>query len=318
MSLKTTVLSRRNVLASAALAAALLAAPFPQLSAVTAWADAQADVQALSAQWVIPADKARSLIAQGALVLDVRGQDLKSAQPLANAVAVEWPYFTKDSKAEKGELLEDDAELSKRIQGLGISRGTPVVVVGDSLKGWGEDGRIVWTLRTLGHPSVFFVDGGIVALLAGGDPGIKAASGTGDFEVKRIADFEIDKEQLRQRLGDKSIVILDTREPREYAGETPYGESRGGHVPGAQHIFYKDFLDAKGDVLPPDQIRAKLTSFGVTPDVEVVSYCTGGIRSGFVTAVLNNAGIKARNYAGSMWDWSSADAKEYPLVTGTN
>lgn len=319
MSQNKTVFTRRRFLVTASLAAALLAAPIPVLpTSVSAWADAQSDVQALSAQWVIPADKARSLIAGGAIVLDVRGQDLKDAQPLANAVAVEWPHFTKDSKAEKGELLEDDAELTKRIQALGIRSGTPVVVVGDSLKGWGEDGRIVWTLRTLGHPSVFFVDGGIVALLAGGDPGIKPAAGTGDFAVKRVADFEIEKEELRQRLGDKKVVILDTREPREYAGETPYGESRGGHVPGAQHIFYKDFLDAKGDVLPPDQIRAKLASFGVTPDVEVVSYCTGGIRSGFVTAVLNNAGIKARNYAGSMWDWSNADAKDYPLVTGTN
>jgi thiosulfate/3-mercaptopyruvate sulfurtransferase len=299
--------SRRGFLALAALVGVLVATPFG------------AAPHAETAQkWVIPVSEAKALISTGAVVLDVRGKALKEEAPLANAVSVEWPYFTKDDKAQKGQLLDDDAELTKRIQALGISADVPVVVVADSVKGWGEDGRIVWTLRTLGHPSAFFVDGGIVALTKDGDPGIKPVAGNGSFEVKRLADFEIKKEELRQRIGDASVVILDTREPREYAGETPYGESRGGHVPGAKHVFYKDFLDANGDVLPPDQIRQKLVALGASPDAEVVSYCTGGIRSGFVTAVLNNAGIKARNYAGSMWDWSSADATEYPLVKSTN
>jgi thiosulfate/3-mercaptopyruvate sulfurtransferase len=298
-----------------ALAAALVATP---VALRPAGATQQASSQAISNAWVIPASDARKLIADGAVVLDVRGGDLKKASPLANAVAVEWPYFTKDSKAQKGQLLDDDAELTRRVQELGVSSGKPVVVVADSLNGWGEDGRIVWTLRTLGHPAAYFVDGGIAALTRDGDPGIAPVSGKGDFEVKRIADFEITREELRQKLGDKTVAILDTREPREYAGETPYGETRGGHLPGARHIFYKDFLDANGDVLPPAEVKAKLAALGIAPDAEVVSYCTGGIRSGFVTAVLANAGVKARNYAGSMWDWSSADAKEYPLVKGAN
>ena len=300
--------TRRAFLALAAVVGVLAATPF------TAVPPAAAETP----KWVIPVAEAKQLISGGAIVLDVRGKALKEEAPLANAVSVEWPYFTKDDKAQKGQLLDDDAELTKRIQALGISADVPVVVVADSVKGWGEDGRIVWTLRTLGHPSAFFVDGGIAALIKDGDPGIKPVAGNGSFEVKRLADYEVKKEELRQLLGSTNVVILDTREPREYAGETPYGESRGGHVPGAKHVFYKDFLDANGDVLPPDQIRAKLAALGASPDAEVISYCTGGIRSGFVTAVLNNAGIKAKNYAGSMWDWSSADATEYPLVTGAN
>ncbi len=48
-------------------------------------------------------------------------------------------------------------------------------------------------------------------------------------------------------------------------------------------------------------------------DDEVVSYCTGGVRAAFVTVLLNDAGIAARNYAGSMWEWSAAPADGYPL-----
>ena len=97
------------------------------------------------------------------------------------------------------------------------------------------------------------------------------------------------------------------REQREYAGETPYGESRGGHVPGAKHLFYRALLKSDGKVLPGDQIKRKLSEIGVREDDEVVSYCTGGVRAAFVTVLLNDAGIAARNYAGSMWEWSASN-----------
>jgi thiosulfate/3-mercaptopyruvate sulfurtransferase len=57
-----------------------------------------------------------------------------------------------------------------RGKALGVSGDVPVVVVACSVKGWGEDGRIVWTLRTLGHPAAVFVDGA---------PGIKAKNDAG-------------------------------------------------------------------------------------------------------------------------------------------
>lgn len=275
------------------------------------------ELQALSSKWAVDVGTAKKLIAGGALVLDVRGGDLKKEKPLAGAVSVEWPYFTKDTAAQKGQLLEDDAELTRRLQALGVSKDVPIVVVGDSIKGWGEDGRIVWTLRSLGHTAAYFADGGIEAITAEGPPEINPA-GAGDFVVNRQAALDVTKEELKSLLGKKNVVILDTREPREFAGETPYGESRGGHVPGAQHIFYKDLLGSDGKILAPDQIKQKLAAFGVGPDTEVVSYCTGGIRSGFVTAVLNNIGVKARNYSGSMWDWSSADPALYPLEKSAN
>jgi thiosulfate/3-mercaptopyruvate sulfurtransferase len=109
-------------------------------------------------------------------------------------------------------------------------------------------------------------------------------------------------------------VVLDTREPREYRGETPYGETRGGHVPGARHLFYKDLQAEDGRLLPPARLKARLAALGIGEGTEIVAYCTGGVRSGWVTTVLNDLGLRARNFAGSMWDWSAGDPAEYPLV----
>lgn len=268
-----------------------------------------------AARWVIDAAKARDLLAGGAILLDARGQDLKDARPIEGAIPVFWQDFAKPDLPNKGHLLEDDAVLTGKLRALGISSAIPVVAIADSAQGWGEDGRVVWTLRTLGHENSFLVDGGVEALLAGGDLALKPVAVPGDFTVARTDAYEIKKEELVTLIDKPDVVIIDTREPREYAGETPYGESRGGHIPGARHIFFKDLVGADGKIVEGEALSARLAELGVGEGTEVVSYCTGGIRSGFVTAVLNDIGVKARNYAGSMWEWSAQDAASYPLVT---
>lgn len=299
-------LSRRAVIrAAAAGVAAMLVASGSVVSAVAEDGSG----------WVVDATTARELIADGAVVLDTRVAKLKAAAPLVGAREVIWQDFTNADLPNKGQLLEDDSILTEKLRGLGISSDRPVIAVADSRQGWGEDGRVVWTLRTLGHEKTYLVDGGIEALSEGGAPVIAEPATPGDFTVERIADYEIKKEELARQIGSSKLVILDTREPREYAGETPYGETRGGHVPGAKHMFYKDLVGEDGKILPDAELKARLASLGVAVGTEVVSYCTGGIRSGFVTAVLNNVGVKARNYAGSMWEWSASPAAEYPLVT---
>lgn len=289
-----------------------LGAAAPLFSAI---GSAPAQASETAGQWVIDGPKALELIAAGAVVLDTRGDDLKKESPLEGAQNAIWQDFTNADLPVKGKLLDDEAALTHKLQALGISKDKPVIAVADSVKGWGEDGRIVWTLRTLGHTQAYLVDGGIAAIASGGAPKIAAVTAPGDFVVARTDKYEIKKEELAKDIGKSDIVILDTREPREYAGETPYGETRGGHVPGAKHIFYKDLVGADGKILPADQLKGKLQSLGVKDDTQIVSYCTGGIRSGFVTAVLNNFGYKARNYAGSMWEWSAQPADQYPLVT---
>jgi thiosulfate/3-mercaptopyruvate sulfurtransferase len=303
--------TRRAALSALAAAATLL------IAAVTSAGPARADAAAgtsLAREWIVPPAEARALIGRRALVLDARDDELKAADPAPGAVPVTWPQFSEPDLPTKGRLLADDAELGRRLRAVGVRSDTPVVVLADPLKGWGEDGRIAWMLRALGHDAAVAVDGGLPALRAAGLPAIAAPSLPGDFVVRRRADLVVTREELRAGLGRPGLVVLDTREPREFAGETPYGESRGGHVPGARHVWYKDLLAPDGGLLPPERLRARLAELGVTEDAEVVSYCTGGIRSGWVTAVLNDLGYKARNFAGSMWDWSAGGAAEYPLV----
>lgn len=290
----------------------------PQLAARTAYATEAATSGAAIAyerDWLVTPKAARDLIQAGAVVLDARDAKLKSAEPLPGAAALVWQDLSEPSLPTKGRLIADDAALTAKLQALGVSKDKPVVAVADPVKGWGEDGRIVWTLRTLGHTKAVLVDGGLPALLKDGPLAVQAPAGKGDFVVQRTDRFEIKREDLKASLGAPGLVVIDAREPREYEGKTPYGETRGGHVPGAKHIWYKDFLDKDGKLLPRPEIEKILAAKGVSKDASIVSYCTGGIRSGWFTTVLNDLGYKARNYAGSMWDWSAGPADQFPLVT---
>ncbi len=275
-------------------------------------------LQSLAPRWIVSADEARSLIAQGATALDARG-GLYFGH-IKGAISVSWKDFSPTDSAHRGNLLASDTELSERLQDLGVSTDRPVVVFGNPPRGWGEDGRIVWMLRSLGHTQATMVDGGFRALTESNiSLPLPLATSDSRFKIQRNNQWSIEKESLKRQLGEGNLIVVDTREAREFSGSTPYGEQRGGHIIGAVHLYFKDLLDSDGRLLPEPVILDKLDALNITPDKRVVAYCTGGIRSSWLVAVLTAIGFRAQNYAGSMWEWSASPAYEYPLeMTSVN
>lgn len=267
----------------------------------------------LAERWILNGEEAIALIRKGATLLDARGMGLH--MPLPGAIVVRWQQFSQSTPLHQGKLLADDAQLSALLQDVGISGDRPVIVVADPRHGWGEDGRIVWMLRTLGHPQAFMVDGGVQALWqAGLQPSDVAPHQKGTFTVQRKGTWEVSAADVQTHLQQpSSLIVVDARSHREFNGEVPYGETRGGHVPQAIHLHYRELLDPQGYLLPREVIRTRLEEMGVLPNSAIASYCTGGIRSGWLTVVLADLGFTAKNYAGSMWEWSALPADQYPL-----
>ena len=266
-------------------------------------------------RWVVSAAEAQRLISAGALVLDARGERLKWGDPVPGAVPVLWQQFTEPEPSVVGQLLADEAELASRLRAVGVRTDVPVVVLGDPLQGWGEDGRIVWMLRSLGHPSAVAVDGGLPALRREGLPSIEPAAPPGDFVIARRPDLSIGRDELKSLLGQPGVVVLDARSPGEFSGAVRYGELRGGHLPGAASLHFRELMAADGRLLPPEELQARLAALGVGPTTMVVTYCTGGVRSAWLAMVLHDLGIGARSYPGSVWEWAASDPREFPLVT---
>lgn len=244
------------------------------------------------------------------VVLDAREGILKLRDK--HAKPVDWKDFSK-SGVRGGELLELE-QLQNKLQELGIRHDTPVAVFGDGADGWGADGRIVWMLRSLGHDRTYWVQGGLKNLKAAGWPGkISFSSKPGDF-VPTVDTSLLATTEDVQKAKQSKTALIDTREPREYAGKTPYGEKRGGHVPQSVLFHFKDLFDENGRVISKEALADRLVLDGITIDNPLIAYCTGGVRSAMFVVILRHYGYQASNYAGSMWLWASLPAEDHPLL----
>lgn len=267
-------------------------------------------------QWIINANQAKQLISQGATIIDTRNKLAWFIGHIPNAINISWQDFSLAKKPHRGKLLEDTSILQQKLRQIGVCNSKPVIVIGNPAHNFGEEGRIVWMLRTLGHNSAAFVDGGYNALIKAisTNYGVNKPPEIGDFIVNRTRLWEIKRDELKANLAENKLIVIDTREKREYEGATPYGEQRRGHIPGAVHFYFKDLIDSQGNLLPNEEIISKLGILGIQLDTPVAAYCTGGIRSAFFVAVMANLGFtNVKNYAGSMWEWSAESANSYPL-----
>lgn len=122
---------------------------------------------------------------------------------------------------------------------------------------------------------------------------------TGSVGLVRLDDVTV--EELRSRLGEEGLVLVDARSPEEYAGTAGAPcDPRQGHIPGALNVDVNEMIG-----LAPDELRARV---GAPEGAEVIAYCHSGSRSSHAVLALRAAGYAARNYVGSWHEWSRDDA----------
>ncbi|MFN7973564.1 MAG: rhodanese-like domain-containing protein [Acidobacteriota bacterium] len=268
----------------------------------------------LATAWVT---SAADLVAhpREATILDARGSKAFSAGHIPGAQHVDWKDY-RDGWLFTGKLPKNLDEVAAAFGQLGVDGGRPVVVCGDARDGWGEEGRIAWLLRYIGHPDASILDGGMAAwIAAGGVPTKDAATpAPGRFQAHVVPTLRASISDVARAVTTPSgAAVLDVRSIEEWNGATPYHESRGGHVPGARHVAWTDLLDAAGKALPAATVNDLLARAGVDANAEVITYCTGGVRSAEALVVLSSAGRRVRNYDGSWYEWSADESRPAAL-----
>jgi len=117
-------------------------------------------------------------------------------------------------------------------------------------------------------------------------------------------------EWILERQGE--IKIVDSRSSKEFEGAVDYGEKRGGHLPEAINIPFKEVLRDDATVKSQEELEKLFAEAGLKPEDEIVVYCTAGIRSAHLTLILRMAGFEnARNYDASYYEW--AGNEQLPL-----
>jgi thiosulfate/3-mercaptopyruvate sulfurtransferase len=152
-----------------------------------------------------------------------------------------------------------------------------------------------------GHPRVSVLAQGIAgwpAVLESGAVELEKARPALEPRLEAVPTWE----ELRDRLDEPGMTILDVRTEEEFTGRAGYPcDPRQGHIPGARRLEHASLLAAPGLPLGPDRVRdlARLPE-----GADIVAYCHSGSRSTLAALALRAAGYDARNYPGSWHEWS--------------
>jgi thiosulfate/3-mercaptopyruvate sulfurtransferase len=222
----------------------------------------------------------------------------------------DWKEFTIKSDGVPGQINQDKEFIVQKLRSLGIDHQKSIIIYGDLSDKWRTDGRFYWTFEFYGFKRVALLKGGFQNWNKAGFPKERGFGKTPKPSILDASDIHFNREVLADqswivsRLGSQNIALIDNREKHEFDGGTPYGSSRGGHIPGALHIDWREFFDSKGNLKPRKTLNSLLKSKGIQSNQEIVVYCTGGVRSAMAYFVFRFLGYKVRNYDGSWWDWS--------------
>jgi thiosulfate/3-mercaptopyruvate sulfurtransferase len=158
-------------------------------------------------------------------------------------------------------------------------------------------------------------------VLDGGWQAWLAASGPTDSNNEIRSESTFNNQAIKQDVIDIDQVqnfdlIIDSREPVRYRGESEPMDKAAGHIPGAINRFWKDNLLENGQFKEKSLLIEEFEKMlGNTQSEEAVFYCGSGVTACHNLLAAAYAGLDLpKLYAGSWSEWSSNP--ENPVATG--
>lgn len=207
-------------------------------------------------------------------------------------------------------------QLAERLGGCGVGNDTTLVLYADPVQ-YGN--YAFWALKMAGHKDIRLLDGARKKWLADGHSftaevvtydTVSYTPGAPDESMR------LGRDDVRARLGHDEVFLLDVRSPEEYSGERvmehgkfDHGAERGGRIPGAKHLYFKELLNDDDTYKSADQLAEIFKAAGADPGTneEIVVYCRLSHRATLawtaMVFILGWEGIKI--YDGSWTEWGS-------------
>jgi thiosulfate/3-mercaptopyruvate sulfurtransferase len=200
------------------------------------------------------------------------------------------------------------AELRSRLQALGISDRSRVVVYFADADRMSAATRVLYTLAYAGlGGSSALLDGGYDGWVHDHHPVDTGPSGpaprAGPITAQADPSLVVDAAWVRSHIGHPGIAVIDARDRSFYDGIEDGGPRRG-HVAGARSFPFTDVVDDHLRVRSADQLATQFRDAGVQPGDTVVAYCHIGMQATAVLFAARTLGHPVRLYDGSFQDWS--------------
>jgi thiosulfate/3-mercaptopyruvate sulfurtransferase len=158
---------------------------------------------------------------------------------------------------------------------LGVSDNTTVVTYDDNNSLVAT--RLWWVLNYYGHTNAKVLNGGWHRWLTEGRPVTfhqTRPHQAGTF-TPRVDDSLICRvDDLKAKVDQPGVQVMDMRTDEEWLGTNSRGNKRAGHVPGAVHLEWLNYItsDDRRVFKPAAELRAMLREAGISPESEVVTY----------------------------------------------
>lgn len=263
----------------------------------------------------ITAQQIRREIDSGAhlTIIDARERAAYDAGHIPGAISIPGSHW-RTPKAKPGQGLGEDVfkrpdgtpdteRYEKLLGDAGVTAGDDIIVYGKP-GGTAEGVVAVFILDLLGARRVRFVEG------IGHEEWVKAGGSLSTeettrpparFSSKARNDVLWNLDKVLSGINNSEVVFWDCRTPEEFEGSDLRGNKRGGRIPGSKWLDSRTLLDDDNRSISKEELQAKLTEAGITPDKTVVIYCQTGTRCTLPYIQLKELGYERVAFYDESW-----------------